>query len=341
MGADAGMSVVLAGDVGGTKTNLGLFRWKGPRTLVALAVESFFSADFRGADEMLAEFLKMRGQRAKPSAAAFGAPGPVRDGRVRGVNLPWPVNAEALAKVAGLRGAGLMNDLVANARGLDALKPRDFWTLNRGFCAPGGARALVSAGTGLGQAFAFWDGSRYRAVPSEAGHSDFGPRDRFQIRLLEHLMKEYGHVSLERVLSGPGLHAIYAFLKKERFAREPRWLGEELDNGDPSAVIASSAIAGRSALCARALEVFVEIYGAAAGNAALSGWATGGVFLGGGIAPKILPALKRGGVFMRAFLDKGRHADHLARMPVRVILNDRAALLGAALAAGDRAKERL
>ncbi len=327
------MPIVLAGDIGGTKTNLGLFRRKGARELAPLAEESYFSADFPGAGEMLAEFLKMHGKGAAPAAAAFGAPGPVHDGRVHGVNLPWPVVAKSLAKVAGLRTVGLMNDLVANARGLDALKPRDFSILNRGYCAPGGTRALVSAGTGLGEAFSFWDGSRYRPVPSEGGHTDFGPRDGFQIRLLEHMMKEYGHVSFERVLSGPGLHAIYSFLKKRRFAREPRWLGEDLENGDPSAVIAASAIARRSALCVRALEVFVQVYGAAAGNAALAGWATGGVFLGGGIAPKILPALKRGGVFMRAFLDKGRHAESLSRMPVHVILNDRAALLGAALGA--------
>ena len=327
------MTIVLAGDIGGTKTNLGLFRLKGTRGLSPLAEESFFSADFPGAGEMLAEFLKMHGKRGTPSAAAFGAPGPVRDARVHGVNLPWSVVAKSLAKVARLPNVGLMNDLVANARGLDALKPRDYAVLNRGQFAPGGTRTLVSAGTGLGEAFSFWDGRRYHPVPSEGGHADFGPRDGFQIRLLEHMMKEYGHVSLERVLSGPGLHAIYVFLKKTRFAREPRWLGEDLENGDPSAVIAASAIAGRSALCVKALDVFVQVYGAAAGNAALAGWATGGVFLGGGIAPKILPALKRGGVFMRAFLDKGRHAESLSRMPVHVILNDRAALLGAALGA--------
>lgn len=323
--------VILAGDVGGTKTNLALFSSQGG-SLSLLAQAGYPSKRYEGLERIVEKFLRRNPRRV--SSAAFGVAGPVSRGRVRTTNLPWIVDAGALGRRLRLPRVDLINDLVANALGIAALGRGDLAVLNRGVSGARGNRVLLSAGTGLGQAHLYWDGSAHLPSPSEGGHADFAPRNPLEAHLWKYLRDRYGHVSWERVLSGPGIYNIYLFLRDTGRAAEPGWLAKEIRKGDPAALISRTALEGRCALCAKTLELFAGIYGAQAGNAALSAWASGGVYLGGGIAPKILPKLKTG-VFMKAFLDKGRFSGVLADIPVRVILNDKTALWGAALHAAE------
>ncbi len=317
--------VVLAGDVGGTKTRFGLFLIDGSGSRLLLS-QTYLSKDFDKLESVIEEFLPA-GERL--SAAAFGVAGPVVAGEVKATNLPWKVSERALKKYLSLGAVSLMNDLVANARGIEVLRPGDFLTLNRGRRIEGN-RALLSAGTGLGSAVLFWDGARHVPSPSEGGHADFGPRDRLEIGLLHFLLEQYGHVSYERVLSGAGLFSAYRFLRGSgAYGKEPAWLTQRLKLEDPAAAITEAARLGKSKLCEATLELFVSIYGAAAGNLALQVMATGGVFLGGGMAPKLNWKLREG-AFMRAFTNKGRLSPIVARIPVKVIMNDQAALFGAA-----------
>ncbi len=317
--------VVLAGDVGGTKTRFGLFLIDGSGSRLLLS-QTYLSKDFDKLESVIEEFLPA-GERL--SAAAFGVAGPVVAGEVKATNLPWKVSERALKKYLSLDAVSLMNDLVANARGIEVLRPGDFLTLNRGRRIEGN-RALLSAGTGLGSAVLFWDGARHVPSPSEGGHADFGPRDRLEIGLLHFLLEQYGHVSYERVLSGAGLFSAYRFLRGSgAYGKEPAWLTQRLKLEDPAAAITEAARLGKSKLCEATLELFVSIYGAAAGNLALQVMATGGVFLGGGMAPKLNWKLREG-AFMRAFTNKGRLSPIVARIPVKVIMNDQAALFGAA-----------
>lgn len=320
----------LAGDIGGTHTRLALFS---PDSRTPPALEVYSSRDHDGLEAMLREFLAAH--PATVDRACFGVAGPVRDGHVKTTNLPWPVNARRIAAVLGLGHVGLVNDLVANACGIAELGPDDVATINDGDPAAGGNVAVVSAGTGLGEAGLFWDGERHHVFASEGGHSDFGPRNDVESALRSHLAAEHSHVSYERVCSGMGLVAIHGFL---RLGGDPvpDWLAAEMAQHDPAGAIAQAGLAGRDPVCAQALDMMVSIYGAEAGNVTLKLLATGGVYLGGGIAPQILPKL-RGGAFMAAYTAKGRFADVLQRVPVHVILNDRTALLGAArLARGDQ-----
>ncbi len=317
--------VVLAGDVGGTKTRFGLFLIDGSGSRLLLS-QTYLSKDFDKLESVMEDFLPA-GERL--SAAAFGVAGPVVAGEVKATNLPWKVSERALKKYLSLDAVSLMNDLVANARGIEVLRPGDFLTLNRGRRIEGN-RALLSAGTGLGSAVLFWDGARHVPSPSEGGHADFGPRDRLEIGLLHFLLEQYGHVSYERVLSGAGLFSAYRFLRGSgAYGKEPAWLTQRLKLEDPAAAITEAARLGKSKLCEATLELFVSIYGAAAGNLALQVMATGGVFLGGGMAPKLNWKLREG-AFMRAFTNKGRLSPIVARIPVKVIMNDQAALFGAA-----------
>lgn len=317
--------VVLAGDVGGTKTRFGLFLIDGSGSRLLLS-QTYLSKDFDKLESVIEEFLPA-GERL--SAAAFGVAGPVVAGEVKATNLPWKVSERALKKYLSLGAVSLMNDLVANARGIEVLRPGDFLTLNRGRRIEGN-RALLSAGTGLGSAVLFWDGARHVPSPSEGGHADFGPRDRLEVGLLHFLLEQYGHVSYERVLSGAGLFSAYRFLRGSgAYGKEPAWLTQRLKLEDPAAAITEAARLGKSKLCEATLELFVSIYGAAAGNLALQVMATGGVFLGGGMAPKLNWKLREG-AFMRAFTNKGRLSPIVARIPVKVIMNDQAALFGAA-----------
>jgi glucokinase len=318
--------MVLGGDIGGTNARLAFFDGP-PDRLTTVAIEIFPSREHKGLGEIAKTFISKH--TCTPSAACFGIPGAIRDGIVEATNLPWVVRATTLASEVGLPSVSLINDLEANAHGIVLLAESDFVTLNAGVPVRGGNRALISAGTGLGEAglLAEPDGS-FRPFPSEGGHADFAPSNELQIDLLRHLLGRFGHVSYERVLSGPGLHNIYQFLRDTRRAEEPEWLRDAIANGDPSAAVAKSGLEGTSEIGVQALDLFVSIYGAAAGNLALQVVATGGVFLGGGIAPKIIDRLK-GPAFLEAFQAKGRVGSLLKDIPVRVITNDKTALLGA------------
>ncbi len=319
----------LAGDIGGTHTRLAVFA---PGTPEPAALEIYSSRDHDGLEAMVRAFLEAH--PATIERACFGVAGPVRNGRVKTTNLAWPVDAASLAAVLGLGRVGLVNDLVANAYGIAELGPSDVAPLNEGDPAAGGNAAVVSAGTGLGEAGLFWDGTRHHVFASEGGHTDFGPRNDTETALRAHLAAQHAHVSYERVCSGMGLVAIYGFLRPGG-EPEPDWLTAEMAQHDAGGVISKAGLEGRDPVCVRALEMMVSIYGAEAGNLTLKLLATGGVYLGGGIAPQILPKLQDG-AFMAAFTAKGRFADLLGHVPVHVILNDRTALLGAArLARGE------
>lgn len=317
---------VLVGDVGGTNTRLALCE-PGEETPRFSVLEVYPSREFVNLDAIVRMFI--RGLDVKVDFASFGVAGPVKGGICEAPNLAWVVDARELAKDLGLESVELINDLEANAYGIEVLGEEDFAVLNPGVPVPGGNRALISAGTGLGQAGLHWLGDRFKPVPTEGGHADFSPRNELEVNLLLYLLKRYERVSYERVVSGPGLYHIYSFLKETGRCDEPGWLAELLRSGDPPAVISQAALEGKSELCVQALDLFVSLYGAEAGNLALRFLATGGLFVGGGIAPRIIEKLK-GPVFMKSFVAKGRMKSLLEEIPVRVILNDHAALLGAA-----------
>jgi glucokinase len=329
----ASRKFILAGDIGGTKTNLALYWLQGGKLQVA-AEETFSSKDYAGLEPVLKEF---RASHAQPLArACFGVAGPVLDGVVRTPNLPWVIRAARVAKVLKLRTVTLLNDLEATAFGIFTLKPSELTPLNPIRGKRVGNKALIAAGTGLGEAVLYHAGGEFVPSASEGGHGDFAPRNEIEIELLRYLIGKFGHVSCERVVSGPGLWNTYEYLKQSGRLEEPSWLANELAAAsDASAAVTRFALAGESAICERALEMFVSAYGAEAGNLALRAKATGGVYLGGGIAPKILGKLE-GKTFMRAFTDKGRYAEFLSAIPVWVILNDHAALQGAAYYAAFR-----
>ncbi len=318
-------SIILAGDVGGTKTRLGLFHASLSNLLLKRS-RIVSSSDFQSLEDIIGEFLI---DHETISTACFGVAGPVVSGSAMATNLPWNVSVKSLQRRLSIGSVLLVNDLVANAYGIDVMQGRDFTTLNRGR-KNSGNKALLSAGTGLGAAVMFWDGRRHVPSPSEGGHVEFGPRNRLELGLLRYLFERFGHVSYERVLSGAGLFNIYQFLRDTgRCGKEPAWLSARFEKEDPAAVIAEAARLKRSRPCGAALDLFVSIYGAAAGNLALQVMASGGIFIGGGIAPKIIWKLKEG-AFIKAFMDKGRLTSIVRSIPVKVIMNDRAALLGAA-----------
>ena len=320
----------LAGDVGGTKTNLGLFEGRGER-LRMLRSARFHSADFPGLSELVHAFLKDIGGTVDGlEAACFGIPGPVIDNRASTPNLAWVIDGRQVAADLHVRHVALINDLVATAEGIPLLAADEVAVLQGGSPEPQGNRVLIAAGTGLGMSLLPRVGDRWVPIPSEGGHADYPPRTEDEIDLLRYLRERYGRVSSERVVSGPGLFHLYNFLRDVRKMSEAPAVREALARGeDPAKVIGEAAIARSCELCIRALEMFVSAYGALAGNLALLGTATGGVYLGGGIAPKILPRLSDG-PFLQAFTAKGRFVPYLEKLPVRVILNDRSALLGAA-----------
>jgi glucokinase len=323
----AGNKLILAGDIGGTKTHLALFSLQGEK-LQAEIKKTFPSKQYPGLEPVVEEFLA--DQRASISCACFGIAGPVVEGQVKTPNLPWVVNAAKITQTCKLSSVALLNDLEAAAYGIFTLESHELYTLNEGVSGRRGNKVLIAAGTGLGEATLYDDGRDYHPSASEGGHGDFAPTDETQIDLLRYLIKKFRHVSYERVVSGPGIANNYGFLRDSGRIEEPDWLKEKISaSEDASAVISQEGLTGRSDICIQALNLFVSVYGAEAGNLALRGKATGGVYIGGGIAPKILGKLKDG-TFMRAFLDKGRYRELLSAMPVRVILNDQAALQGAA-----------
>lgn len=320
------MGMILAGDVGGTKTNLALFQDFNGR-LLPVREERYVSKDAKSLEEIVAKF--MAGRPEKIDAACFGIAGPVRKGRCETTNLAWIVDSGVLAHQLGLKTTTLINDLEANAYGIETLTPNDFLTLNEGAKDAEGNIAVVAAGTGLGEAGMYWDGKNQRPFATEGGHSDFAPRNELEVELWRFLQKEFGRVSYERVLSGPGLYNVYRFLRDTGRGKEEPWLAQAIQGSHPSSAVSQAALEGKSDLCVRALDLFIDIYGAEAGNFALKLMATGGVYIGGGIAPKNAPRFVTGR-FMEAFLDKGRFRTLLSQIPVKVILNDKTALLGSA-----------
>jgi glucokinase len=327
---------VLAGDIGGTKTDLALYHVEGPRRVRLVREEVFPSREYGGLEDVVRSFLHEHGEGI--AGAAFGVAGPVLGGEVALTNLPWKVEAASLEAAIGCRGVRLMNDLETTAYGALFLDRGELETLNEGIPRET-HRVVIAAGTGLGQAILFWDGERYRPTATEGGHVDFAPRDEREMGLLRFLLERYGRVSYERVLSGPGLLCIFDYLTRELGAKVEPSVRQRMEREDPSAVIGESGVSGACATCEEAVEMFVSLYGAQAANLALTTMALGGVYVGGGIVTKLLPKVKAGG-FMEAFRNVGRFEPLLAETPVRVILNPKTSLLGAAEAALDLALER-
>jgi len=318
--------MILAGDIGGTNARLAFFDvMNGHFRLVSASV--FPSREYAGLDQIVSKFVET--SNLHPDAACFGVPGPVRSGRVETSNLPWVIESARLADELNLKKTVLINDLEANAWGIATLGPEDVVSLNQVKGNPVGNQAVISAGTGLGEAGMCWDGSQHRIFASEGGHSDFAPRNELEIELFRYLSGRYGHVSYERVVSGPGLGNVFHFLGDSGRGTEPQWLTDQMAHGDPAAAVSRAALDGACGLCEQALDMFVSVFAAEAGNLALKIMATGGVYLGGGIAPKMLAKLS-GPLFMHAFVGKGRMQPLLEAMPVKVITNDKTALMGAA-----------
>lgn len=354
--------MILAGDIGGTKTNLALYNWTDQRT-EPLCVESFPSGDYSSLEEILRDFFvssrsvlpyeqEAEPQEATPAphrqtnesstplqieAACFGIAGPVLDNRSQTTNLPWVVDGARIATEFGIPQVRLLNDLEATAHGILLLRPDEVEVLNEGKPpVKRQALAIIAAGTGLGEAILFWDGTTYRPMPSEGGHADFAPNNDNEIELLRYLRGQYLHVSYERVLSGPGLHAIYEYLRDTK-KNEPTWLAEKIKTGNPAAVIAEAGLAGQADIAKQALDLFASIYGAEAGNLALKTLSLDGVYVAGGIAPKLIAKL-RDGTFMKAFTNKGRYKRLMNSIPVKVVMNQHTALLGAASVAATLAR---
>ncbi len=327
--------MILAGDVGGTKVHLALYDFSNG-TLTYKRENRFPAKEYSGLEQIVREFIG--GDQV--TAACFGVPGPVRDGRLRLTNLPWTLDSRDLSANLKIAHVFLINDLEANGYGIAELQPDQIYTLAEGDNSQIGNRALISAGTGLGEGILIWNGRTHTPYPSEGGHADFAPRNEDEIDLLRYLKQKYnGRVSWERVVTGMGMTSIFEFLRDVRGMEVSVSLAEQMESAhDANSVITEMALAGRSEICERTMDMFVSAYGAEAGNLALKILSVGGLYIGGGIAPRILEKLKDG-AFMKAFTDKGRLSQLLINMPVRVILESRAAVLGAAAYAEARAAE--
>jgi glucokinase len=317
--------MILAGDIGATKTALALFEATGSSLRLARHAE-FVSHDYPSLEAILGEFMPAPGPTVL-DRACFGVAGPVENGIAHLTNLPWVVDEQALLAALRTPSVSVINDLQAAAYGMLFVDPTKFAVLHAAPVPDHATVAVIAPGTGLGEALLFWDGERYHAVASEGGHADFAPKTDQEIELLRCLRQRFGHVSYERILSGDGIANVYAFLRKDD--SEPAWLAERLAHGDRNAAITEIALAGQDRVCVEAVDMFCAILGAEASNLALKGLATGGVIIGGGIAPKILPALRRGGLIAR-FTDKGRFSDWAGKLYLRVALDPRAPLIGAA-----------
>ena len=319
--------MILAGEIGATRTRLAAFETEGNR-LRCVVEKNYPSQEHTGLAEILPQFTRTEG--IPVHSAGFGVAGPVRNGRSKISNLPWTIDANELAAQLKLPTVGLLNDLEAYAYGIDALESKDFVCISRGSEYAEGNRAVISAKTGLGMAGLFWDGFRHHPFACEGGHADFSPRDPIQIELLAYLQKKYGRVSCERVLSGPGIHDIYSFLRDTKKSEEPATLREQMNaTTDTSPLISRMALERKFPICEKTLSIFVDVFGAEAGNCALRYMTTGGIYIGGVIAAKIAPKMQDG-TFIKAFLEKGRMESILKDMPVQIIANDDAGLIGAA-----------
>ena len=319
--------MILAGEIGATRTRLAAFQTEANR-LQCVVEKTYISQEHSGLSEILAQFIRTEG--IPVHSACFGAAGPVRSGRSKISNLTWILDSRELATQLKLGSVGLLNDLEAYAYGIDALESKDFIDLSGSSEDAEGNRAVISARTGLGVAGLYWDGFRHHPFACEGGHADFAPRDELQMELLAYLQKRYGRISCERILSGPGIKNIYEFLRDTHKADEPQWLREQINGAhDVPALISQLALEGKAAICDQALSIFVSVFGAETGNCALNFMTTGGIFIGGSIAAKIVSRMKDP-VFMRSFLDKGRMEALLNDMPVKIVLNDDCGLMGAA-----------
>ncbi|MCU7799066.1 MAG: glucokinase [gamma proteobacterium symbiont of Lucinoma myriamae] len=328
---------VLAGDIGGTKTNLGIFDVNNHQ-VSSLFESTYMSAKYHSLEEIIGNFLvetKELSLETPVTTACFGVAGPVKNNHCEVTNLDWIIDSLQIQNQFGWQSVNLLNDLEANAWGIAALDEDDFITLNKGDLntqSPGSGNAsIIAAGTGLGEAGLFWDGTKHIPFASEGGHTDFSPATEQECRLHQFLSIKYnGHVSWERIVSGMGLENLYQFLCYEEQCQPPAWLQQQIQTSDTAAAISNAAITGKDKLCRQALDWFIHLYGVEAGNHALKIMSSGGVFLGGGIAPKIIKQLQSGH-FMQAFCDKGRMQHLLEAMPVKVIMNDKTALYGPAL----------
>ena len=328
------MNTILAGDIGGTKTRLALVEVTGTQVKIQHEV-SYPSRDYPLFESLLAGFLS---GVDVPVHAAFGIAGPVQGRVVQTTNLPWRIDADSLQQRFGFISCTLLNDLEATAYGLPALRDADLLMLQAGSSDACGNAAVIAAGTGLGEAGLFWDGQQHQPFATEGGHTSFTAGSELEFALLCHLRQQYQHVSWERVVSGMGIVSVHEFLRSYLNVPVPDELAEAMRNGDAAALIANAALARRDEICVETMSCFVKLYGAEAGNLALKVMSRGGIYLGGGIAPKILPLLQTGD-FLEAFRNKGRMRPLLEAMPVKVILNDRAALFGPALCAARRMNE--
>jgi glucokinase len=322
--------MLLAGDIGGTKTVLALFDVQAEANLIArhpVLERTFPSQQYQSLEIILDEFL--REGDCGVSAGSFGVAGPVVGGRAQVTNLPWVIEAGSLRRRFGFD-IHLLNDLEALATAVPHLEATDLITLNEGRRQEQGAIGVIAPGTGLGEAFLVWVGDHYQSHPSEGGHCAFGPTTLLQLELLNYWLPRMGHVSYERVCSGIGIPNIYTFLRDTGRYEEPDWLRREMaEASDLTPIIAKAALIGEAEICSATLELFMEILGDQAGNLALTVLATGGIYLGGGIPPRILPQLQNG-PFMKFFRDKGRFSEMMSHIPVHVIYNPKAALYGTA-----------
>lgn len=320
--------MILAGDIGGTNARLAAFEMDGNR-LQCVVEKIYPSKEHNGLPEIVADFVKTEGVPAQ--SACFGVAGPVRNGRSKISNLPWIIDSREVATQLRLRTVGLINDLEAFAYGIDALESKDFVTISEGSGDAEGNMAVVSAGSGLGEAGLYWDGFRHHPFACEGGHTEFAPKNDVEVELLQYLMRKYGHqhVSYERILSGPGVRNIYEFLRDTGKEEEPDWLKAQINTArDVPALISELALSKKAQICDRTLSIFVSVFGSEAGNCALKFMGTGGIHVAG-IASKIAAKLKEPG-FMESFLDKGRMRSLLEAVPVKIVLNDDSGLIGAA-----------
>jgi glucokinase len=318
---------ILAGDIGGTKTNLGIFS-NGPKGPVLKVLERYPSNNYPDFESIIRQFLEIH--PFPIPCACFGIAGPVNNGICNVTNLPWVVDEKSIRSRFKISNVRLINDMTATAYAIPYLKKGELYALNKGRAQKSGNMALIAPGTGLGETIIVVEQDKYIPVPAEGGHVDFAPKNEIEIGLLRYLQKIYGHVSLERILTGQGISDVHSFLISSGTYPFTKRLIKMMEKADPAMVISREALKGRSGSCVAALDMFVSILGSAAGNLALTGMTTGGIYLGGGIPPKILPKLT-GNKFLASITAKGRFKAILKKIPVYVILNDKAALLGAAV----------
>jgi glucokinase len=317
--------VVLAADVGGTKTYLALFQIK-DGDLILLKEKSYPTKAHKSFVEIVQKFHSTK--LPAIDVICLGVAGPITKERVHGTNFPWEIDSNTIRRELHVRSVSLINDMEANAYGLAALHEKDFETLKYGPDIPGNV-ALISPGTGLGEAGLFWDGSHYHPFATEGGHCDFSPRKDSDVEIWQYLQQKYGHVSWERLISGPGIYDMYLLLRRVSGEKEPQWLKEKMAKVDPSAVITETALEGKDGVCVETLELFIRFLAIESAQLALKFKATGGIYIGGGILPKIIKGMNRE-IFFSNFVQSGRMNSLLQMIPVKVILNERTALLGAA-----------